>query len=131
MRRTLILILATLAALVAVAAPAGALERGHPEHRREHLRLRCAWVTEGAEQAVACRWSEAKHPQFAEYLLVRADRENGRSIVFRTGDRTVTRHLDTTAEAGTKYRYRVVIVDADGHPLGGSRAVPVRPPVAA
>ena len=129
MRRTLVLVLAGLAALMATAVPAGAHER--PEHRREPLRLRCAWVTEGEQQAVACRWSESRHPRFAEYRLVRADRANGRSVVFSTEDRTVTRFLDTTAVAGTRYVYRVVVLDADGHLIGGSRLVPARAPVAA
>jgi len=127
MRRTIVLLLAGIVGLIAVAGPAGAADR-RPEHRREHLRLRCAWVTDGEEQAVACRWSKSKHPQFAAYRLVRADREHGRSVVFRTGDRAVTRFLDTTAEPGTKYAYRVVILDGDGDPIGGSHAVWVRPP---
>ena len=129
MRRTVLILLAGLVVVVA-AAPAGAAHR-RPEPRREHLRLHCAWVTDGETRAVACRWSQSKHPRFAAYRLVRADREDGRSVVFRTDDRAVTRFLDETAVADTDYAYRVVVLNADGDPIGASHAVGVRAPVAA
>jgi hypothetical protein len=124
------LVIAALLAAVALAGPASAAEQRR-DHRPEHLRLRCAWVTDGEERAVACRWSQSHHPQFAGYRLVRADRENGRTVVFRTDDRAVTRFLDTGADPAVSYGYRVVALDGDGDVVGASRVVRVRTPAAA
>jgi hypothetical protein len=85
--------------------------------RFEDLRLRCEGIARDPGPGVACRWSASHHPRFAGYRLVRGDGEQ-RTVVFRTRDVEVVRHLDTTVELGQRYRYVIQVLDAHGNVIG-------------
>lgn len=128
-----VLIATMLVAGMMVAGPVAAqsdsttdTERRHRTHERgqrvERLRLACRPVRE--PEGVACRWSQARHPQFAAYRLWRGDRE-GRSVVHSTDERDRTHHFDTDADPRAQAFYVVEVLDADGRRIGRSNAAPV------
>jgi hypothetical protein len=90
-----------------------------PPERAQDLALRCEGVrrTEDHPAGIACGWDASVHPAFAGYRLVRSDGDE-RIVVFRTGDRAVTRYLDIEVRPGATYLYAVEAVTADGRVVG-------------
>ena len=95
-------------------------ERGDAPLRRVRAVLRCRGRVDGQNPQVVCAW-RARTRGAAGFALVRTDRD-GRSVVYRSDDLTTRRFTDTDVEFDTRYRYRLVILDDDGAPIGRSRA---------
>lgn len=90
--------------------------------RPERPKIRCrGHVNElNGDPAITCRWTETTHPDAAGYKIVR--RGGGERVVaHRTDDLSATRFTDTDIEFGTRYRYRVIVVDENGRKLQKSR----------
>lgn len=137
MLRRSFLITTCAVALLAVPSLAAASERGPDakpsrpvlvEQRPEHLRLGCRLVRADTDQpdvhrrGIACRWSATGEHAAVGYVLQRSVDGGEREVVHRGGlDRT--RFLDTEVRRGHRYTYAVVVVDADGQPLGGGGPV--------
>ena len=84
-------------------------------------KIRChGALTFGAKPVVKCRWTEATHPDAAGYKIVRVG-GGERTVVHRTDDLGATRFNDKDVAWGTRYRYRVVVVDDAGKRLQRSR----------
>ncbi len=88
-----------------------------PERQGERLRMACAAVVEGERRGIACKWSASEHPEFVGYVLRRGDGET-RTAIFRTADRSQTRHFDTEVRPGGTYAYAVQVLDAQGKTIG-------------
>ena len=91
----------------------------------------CAIARVGGAPKVKCRWTESEHPEAAAYKIVRVGGDE-RTVVFRTDDTSVTRFTDTDVEFGVRYRYRVVVLNAEGERIQRSRwnrAIVVKPDV--
>ena len=141
MRRMFTITAAVLAALMLFVPGASAAEidrvadaeaRVADDVRPERPKIRChGAVALGGAPQVACRWTASEHPDAAGYKIVRVG-GGERTIAFRTGDTSVTRFTDTDVEFGTRYRYRVVVVNEDGRRIQRSRwnkAIVVKPDV--
>lgn len=91
----------------------------------EPLKLDCVAIDHGDQQreyrGVGCQWSEARHPAFTAYRLLRAERGGDRVVVHTTADQAATRHFDDTADPAGTYQYVVESTDADGNVIGRSR----------
>lgn len=87
--------------------------RAQIDRRHEELRMACA----GREGGITCEWSASHHPDFAGYVLWRGGDET-RTTVFRTGERSDTRFLDTEVEPGVTYIYAVHVLDEHGEVIG-------------
>jgi hypothetical protein len=103
------------------AVPADA-DRSDPPVRRLRAVLRCRGSLDDGSPKVTCRW-RARTAGASGYVLIRADAE-GRSVVYRSDDLTDRAFTDTDVEFDTRYRYRLVLVDADGDRIGRSRVNP-------
>lgn len=99
-------------------APADA-DRDDPPARRLRAVIRCRGGLDGAAPEITCKW-RARTAGAAGFVVVRADAE-GRSIVYRSDDLTQRTFTDTAVEFDTRYRYRLILVDADGDRVGRSR----------
>jgi hypothetical protein len=99
------------------AAPTDA-DRNDPPARRLRAVMRCGGG-DGAAPEITCRW-RARTAGAAGFVVVRADAE-GRSVVYRSDDLTQRTFTDTAVEFDTRYRYRLILVDADGDRVGRSR----------
>lgn len=92
--------------------------------RPEQLRFGCRLVRADTERpdvhrrGIACRWSATQQRNAAGYVLYRSVDGGAREVVYRGGLER-TRFLDTEVRPGHRYTYAVVVVDADGEPLGG------------
>lgn len=85
-------------------------------------RIRCRGrITDEGAPTVRCRWTATDHPDAAGYKIIRRGGMDGRTVAFATRNLDVTRFVDTDVEFKTRYRYRVVVVDADGNRLEASR----------
>ena len=107
------------------ARPARVRPASEPEQRPERveqLRLACRGIDRGEHQAIECKWSQARHPDFAAYRLWRSDREQ-RGVVFRTNDVEQTRYLDTDVRIGVVYVYKVEAINRAGETIGASDPV--------
>ena len=110
------------------ARPAQVRPASEPEQRPERparfeqLRLACRGIDRGEHQAIVCKWSQARHPDFAAYRLWRSDREQ-RGVVFRTDDVEQTRYLDTDVRTGVVYVYKVEAINRAGETIGASDPV--------
>ena len=97
---------------------------------REHLRMACAFVWGEDHRGVACKWSEAKHPKAAGYVLWRSVDGGPRERIYRTGLDGRRHFLDTDVKRGQTIHYAVIVVDKHGHRIGRGGPVEVRiPPV--
>jgi len=94
-----------------------------PDRPVEPLRLECRGGTPEGRPVIGCRWSPSQSRQFAGYRLVRQGPDGARHVVFRTGDRSQTHHVDDDVRPGATYHYKVVAVDAGEHVVGESRVV--------
>ena len=97
-------------------------DRSDPPVRRLRAVLRCRGGIYDGKPEVTCRW-RARTAGAAGYVLVRADAE-GRSVVYRSDDLTDRTFTDTDVEFDTRYRYRLLLVDADGDRICRSRVNP-------
>ena len=95
----------------------------------EHLRLACDKVTDAVpatdtEPAVApsigCTWSPAEEAEVRAYHLYRVVHGEDRVLIATVGADVVS-YLDTSVEAGVRYRYRVEGVDEAGETVARSR----------
>ncbi len=92
-----------------------------PKPEREALRLECAGsLNDAGEAAVTCKWSEAKGPTAAAYVLYRGTGDE-RMAIFRTDGLANTRFVDVDIEVGVRYRYKVVVLDTTGNKVGSNR----------
>ncbi|MEM7286013.1 MAG: hypothetical protein AAF480_06645 [Actinomycetota bacterium] len=102
------------------------------EVRPEKPKIRCRGaIALGGAPKVKCRWTESEHPDAAAYKIVRVG-GGERTVVFRTGDTSVTRYTDKDVEFGVRYRYRVVVLNEEGERIQRSRwnkAIVVKPDV--
>jgi hypothetical protein len=94
----------------------------------ERLRMACAIVWDADHRGIACRWSEAKHPKAAGYVLWRSVDGGPRERVYRAGLDGPRRFFDTDVKRGQIIRYAVIVVDKDGHKIGRGGPVVVRTP---
>ncbi len=94
-------------------------DRADPPTRRLRAVLRCrGGVDDGAPQVI-CTW-RARTAGAAGFALVRVG-GGERTVVSRTDDLTDRSFTDTDVEFDTRYRYRLLILDADGDRIGRSR----------
>lgn len=102
------------------------------EARPDRPKIRCRGaVSDDGAPMIRCRWTETTHPDAAGYKIVRVG-GGERSVVFRTGDTSVTRFTDNDVAFGIRYRYRVVVVNEDGRRIQRSRwnrAIVVEPEI--
>ncbi len=95
--------------------------------RADVLRLACGLV-HGDVRGVACKWSEAQHPNAARYVLYRSVDGGAREAIHRAGLDGRRSFLDQDLERGQTIRYSVVVLDKDGKVVGRSRVVTVKLP---
>ncbi len=147
--RRLLICLVTLTGLLAVPTAAGAGERDRPtpdpqpveardtdakradvvrpadvkpRPEREALRLECVGsLNDAGEPGIGCNWSEAKGATAAAYVLYRGTGDE-RIAIFRTDGLANTRFVDFDVKVGVRYRYKVVVLNAEGNKVGASRA---------
>ena len=134
MRRLFMTIAATLLATTLLYVPGAAAQEAErapdaeaekvdevrPE-RPQRPKIRCHGdVSDTGAPEVDCRWTESTHPDAAAYKILRVG-GGERSVVFRTDDTSVTEWTDTGVEFGTRYRYRVVVLNEDGKRIQRSR----------
>jgi hypothetical protein len=87
--------------------------------RHDHLRMACGLATaHGENRGVACKWSGAKHPAAAGYVLWRKVDGGPRERIYRTGLDGRRSFLDTDVERGEKIRYGVSVVTEKGRHVG-------------
>ncbi|MCP5027247.1 MAG: hypothetical protein GY929_13285 [Actinomycetia bacterium] len=89
-----------------------------PHDALEELRMACHGRTnDEGRAAVGCQWSPTELERAAGYRLERADGD-AREVIFRTDDVTQTTFVDSEIRPGQRYRYRVIVVNADGRTIG-------------
>jgi hypothetical protein len=100
-------------------AAAEASEKTPERHKRP--KIRCHGTTNeltGAPE-VDCTWTESARARAAAYKVVRKG-GGERAVVYR-GDLSTTSFADTNVEFGTRYRYRVVVLNNAGKRIQRSR----------
>ncbi len=68
---------------------------------------------------VDCTWTESTKANAAAYKIVR--RGGGERVIAYRGDTSTTSFTDTDVEFGTRYRYRVVVLNDSGKRIQRSR----------
>lgn len=86
--------------------------------RHDALRLSCALTTLDDDRGVGCKWSEARHPAAAGYVLWRSVDGGPREKVHRIGLDGRHGFFDTDVKPGQTIRYAVVVVDKAGRRIG-------------
>lgn len=126
-RRLLVVLTASIAVLAGSIAPAAAQDvvdaeaEAVAENDVEKLRLRCrSRLTTDGTPGVYCRWSVPTSEDAAVVALQR-NGGDGWATIHETDELDARRHLDTTGEPGSRYRFRVVALDADGERVARSR----------
>jgi hypothetical protein len=95
------------------------------DHRLEPLRLNCEVRLSDDIAGTQCAWSAPTSDAAAGVRLMRAaiGIDQGRQVVFRTTDLSVTEYVDTPIRTGVRYAYAVIAVNDVGRIVGRSRAV--------
>jgi|GEM_PF-1205783 len=102
------------------------------DHRPEPLQLSCEARLSDDVAGARCAWSAPTSDAAAGVELVRVaiGSDQGRQVVFRTTDLSVTEHVDTPIRAGVRYAYAVIAVNNVGRIVGRSRTVVTGVPAA-
>lgn len=104
---------------------------GRPTDRSiEPLRLQCAARTTDEVAGVRCAWSTPTSDRVAGLRLFRVavGGGQGREVVFRTADVSVTEFVDAPVRTGVRYVYAVQGVSSSGRVIAQSRPVHVGVP---
>lgn len=90
----------------------------------EILRLRCRGrINADGLPEVRCKWTPPTNDAAHVLVLQRNDGSgDGWEPIWRTRNLERNRYVDTTVEAGQRYRYRVRVFDSEHHLVAASRA---------
>jgi hypothetical protein len=92
----------------------------------ESMTLHCTTSMPSGSPAVSCSWSANTSAGFRWYRLWRQSASASPAVVFQSDNRSTTAYVDHQVQAaGTRYYYKVDVVDAAGNVLAYSPVVPV------
>jgi len=79
-------------------------------------------VTNGSG-SVRCEWSQTTSPQFRWYRLWRQS-SGSPAVVYQSDNRATITYSDTQVQIGTRYYYKLEVVDGSGNVIARSTVVP-------